>query len=172
MQNLEIKCAYPNLRLAERLAVELPASYFGRLIQTDTYFQVKPGRLKLRHICRPPIDENYELIAYRRPNRGSARTSNYQILPMVDGPAALSFLSASFGVRVRVIKARKVFLQDNLRIHLDTVRGLGRFLEFELIVSARHSLRDCRERMRRLMTIFRIEPKSLIRSSYADLIAP
>ena len=73
MQNLEIKCRYADHDRAARLARDLGADLHGRLAQTDTYFHIRPGRLKLRHTRSGPI-ERYELIHYRRWNRPSART--------------------------------------------------------------------------------------------------
>jgi predicted adenylyl cyclase CyaB len=177
MQNLEIKCSYPDHRGAERLVRDhLQADFSATLIQTDTYFNIHPGRLKLRRIQQRSSvkegreEECYELISYRRPNRRSARTSSYKILPIADGPAALSFFTAALGIKVRVDKVRKFHVKDNLRIHLDTVRGLGKFLEFELIVSPGHSLAQCRRQMDRLITLFRIAASDLIPDSYSDLL--
>jgi predicted adenylyl cyclase CyaB len=177
VQNLEIKCSYADHRGAERCARDqLRAIFFGKLVQTDTYFNIHPGRLKLRKNQRTnssqkgPGEAVYELIAYRRPNRRTARTSAYDILPISDGPAALSFFTATFGIRVRVHKVRKVYLKDNLRIHLDSVRGLGKFLEFELIVSPAHPLTACRREMERLMTLFGITASHLIPDSYSDAL--
>jgi adenylate cyclase class IV len=177
MQNLEIKCIYPAHRLAERLAVgEVGALNFGRLKQTDTYFHVSRGRLKLRHSLHyaPQRDARpagcYELISYRRLDLGAARPSFYEILAIPDGPKTLRFLSACLGVKVRVYKSRKVYLRENLRIHLDTVRGLGRFLEFELLVSRSHPLATCKKQMSQLLALFHVSKESLIRFSYSDLL--
>ena len=49
VQNLEIKARYADPERGGRLARELGAAPHGRLTQTDTYFNIRPGRLKLRH---------------------------------------------------------------------------------------------------------------------------
>lgn len=177
MQNLEIKCSYPDQRRAERLTTEqLGATYQGRLLQTDTYFNVQPGRLKLRHeqVLLPHRKDDspsrFTLIHYRRPDRRGPRPSSYHLLALDDGPQALAFFTAALGVRVRVRKARRLFVKDNLRVHLDTVRGLGKYLEFELLVSRARPLTACQEQMRRLLALFGITAPSLVRFSYADLL--
>jgi len=177
MQNLEIKCHYPNHRLAARLSVqEIPAEYRGRLVQTDTYFDIHPGRLKLRQNALHPPDgqrlpETWdELIAYRRPNRRSPKSSIFQLWPVPDGSNALKFFTDSFGIKVRVSKSRRLYIADNLRIHVDSVVGLGRFLEFELAVNAAHPLSSCRKKMQRLLALFQIPPEHLVRYSYSDLL--
>src|SRR5205814_9381619 len=137
--------------------------------QTDTYFHVAAGRLKMRHE-RLRSEERFDLIHYHRADNGAARSSRYEILAVPNGPATLQLLSAALGVKARIHKARDLYLKDNLRIHLDRVRGLGRFLEFELIVSRAHSLPQCRKRMRELVDLFGIKPGDLVACSYSDLV--
>lgn len=177
MRNLEIKCSYPDQRRAARLAREqLGAAYLGRLVQTDTYFPIRPGRLKLRHEQQAAPHRNatpesrFTLIHYRRPDRRSPKCSAYHLLAVDDGPRMLAFFTAALGVQGRVRKVRRLFVKDNIRVHLDTVRGLGKFLEFELLVSPSRPLAACEEQMGRLLALFGIAGKSLIRFSYADLL--
>jgi adenylate cyclase class IV len=169
MQNLEIKCRYADHDRAARLARGLGADLHGRLAQTDSYFNIRPGRLKLRHTRAGPV-ERYELIHYRRWNRPAAKTSDYQLLPIADGPRALDFFSAALGLLVRVDKERTLYVKDNLRVHLDEVSRLGRFLEFELAVTPAHAPEACRRRMQELLALFGIAPDDLVRVSYSDLL--
>jgi adenylate cyclase class IV len=169
MQNLELKCRFADHDRGVRLARDLGADLHGRLLQTDTYFNVRPGRLKLRHTRSGPV-ERYELIFYRRWNRPTAKISDYELLPIADGPSTRDFFAASLGVLVQVDKERLVHVKDNLRIHLDDVAELGRFLEFELIVTAEHPLEACRERMQELLRRFEIAPADLVKVSYSDLL--
>ena len=110
------------------------------------------------------------MIHYRRWNRPTAKTSDYHLLPIADGPRTLEFFSAALGVKVRVSKERVVYVKDNLRIHLDDVPELGRFLEFELIVTPAHPQEECRQRMQELVRLFGIAPADLVRGSYSDLL--
>jgi adenylate cyclase class IV len=170
LRNLELKCRYPSLKKAESIALrELSARFACRITQTDTYFFVSAGRLKLRHNVCHSGPESYELIFYHRPDETSARVSDYQIVPLADGKKVQGLLQAALGVKKRVRKLRNVFLADNLRMHLDKVRGLGEFLEFELIVTPGHSLPSCRKQMSRLMELFAIEPATVIGTSYSDM---
>ncbi len=169
MQNLEIKAHFADPERGARLARDLGADLHGRLAQTDTYFHLRPGRLKLRHTRVGPV-ERYELIHYRRWNRPSAKTSTYELLPIADGPRALEFFAAALGVLVRVDKERVLYVKDNLRVHLDDVTGLGRFLEFELAVTPAHPPESCRARMQELIRLFGIAPADLVKVSYSDLL--
>ena len=76
-----------------------------------------------------------ELIAYLRPDRTSARTSEFQWLPADDAAGVRTLLEQMIGVRACVRKRREVWLYENARIHLDTVDGLGRFVEIEVVVT-------------------------------------
>src|SRR5262249_55950243 len=103
-------------------------------------------------------------------NRPTAKTSNYELLPITDGPRTLEFFAAALGVLVRVDKERVVYVKDNLRIHLDMLPALGRFLEFELIVTQAHPQEECRTRMQELIRLFEIAPADLVKVSYSDLL--
>jgi len=177
MINVEIKARCLDLRRAERIARrEVQAEPFGRLRQVDTYFRVLSGRLKLRHIRHyqthpgSGVKESYEFISYHRRDEAGPRGSVYQILPVRDGPAALQFFGAALGVKARVQKIRKVYLQDNLRIHLDRVQGLGAFLELELAPRSRSDMENCRQRVEELLGLFGIPRKDLVPISYSDLV--
>jgi adenylate cyclase class IV len=169
LQNVEIKARFDDHERGARLARDLGADLHGRLAQADTYFNIRPGRLKLRHTRAGPV-ERYELIHYRRWNRPGAKTSNYELLPVTDGPRTLDFFTAALGVLVRVDKERVVYVKDNLRIHLDALPGLGQFLEFELIVAPARSLEACRARIQELLGLFGIGPADLVKVSYSDLL--
>jgi predicted adenylyl cyclase CyaB len=172
MQNLEIKCRYPNLRHAERLAAaELQAEFQGEVVQTDSYFEVPGGRLKLRQTVGTAEDEACaELIFYRRPDRSAARISDYHRLPLPDAFAALAFLRRALRLKVSVRKRRRIYIKENMRLHLDQVHGLGKFLEFELIVSPEYSRLRCRRQLEELMRRFDIVPETLLADSYSDLL--
>jgi predicted adenylyl cyclase CyaB len=171
MENLEIKCHYSDARFAEHVAREqFGAERVHRLVQTDSYFHVPQGRLKLRRIKEGNAPAHYEFISYRRDNDRGARSSKYEILPVADGRSTLAFFTACLGLKVQVHKVRKAIVKGNIRIHIDLVRSLGHFLEFELAVTRAHPLATCRKQMQDLMSLFEIAKKDLIAVSYADLL--
>ena len=136
----------------------------GLLIQTDTYFAVRNGRLKIREFGSGEA----ELIYYMRQEERGNRWSNYEVIPLMDGSRLKSILSKLFKIRVVIKKRRRLYLYKNARIHIDDVEGLGRFIEFEVIVNA--GKRQAREVYSELRKLFRIEEASLIKYSYADLM--
>ncbi len=133
--------------------------------QTDTYFRVASGRLKLRERS----GGSSELIFYERAERAAKRVSDYFLYRVEDAGSLKRFLARALGVRVVVAKRRAVYLYENARIHLDAVRGLGQFAEIEVIID--RGERQARELMEELLRELRIETKDLIRASYADLLS-
>ena len=127
--NLELKArdADPEATLARCLA--LGAVEVGVLVQRDTYFAGRDGRLKLRE----QDGEQPELIAYRRPDSSGASESTYVLAPVADADAMAEALDAGLGATVVVSKQRRLLLWEGVRIHLDDVEGLGSFVEFEAV---------------------------------------
>jgi adenylate cyclase class IV len=104
----------------------LGAEDHGVLEQRDTYFAASHGRLKLR-------EENgrAELITYRRADWTEERESRFLLVP-VERPAELSAaLEDVLGIVAVVEKSRRLLLWRGVRIHLDQVKNLGDFIEFE-----------------------------------------
>lgn len=162
--NLELKARYSSVAHAEHIARRLRARFVGILRQTDTYFRVPAGRLKLREIN----GKIFELISYRRPNIRSSRYSHYDVYP-VELPHSLKrMFFFLFGTLVVVSKTRRLYLYRNARIHIDRVRGLGTFVEFE--VQVKHGKRQARRLMRELIKAFSIPRHSTVGLSYSDLL--
>jgi len=71
---------------------------------------------------------------------------------------------------VTVRKRREVLLLDNVRIHLDEVDGLSRFLELEAVVDAAHDEAACRRRLAEITAALGLREADFIRASYAELL--
>src|SRR6059036_832338 len=133
-RNLEIKVRVADLAPARATAARLGARPAGVEVQVDRYYELEGGsRLKLRTVPGRPA----ELIRYRRPECDAVRTSDYEVTPVRDADARRCLVPETRPV-VTVRKRREVLLLDNVRIHLDEVDGLGRFLELEAVVDAAH----------------------------------
>jgi predicted adenylyl cyclase CyaB len=127
--NLELKARCGDLAAARARAREVATSWLGVDEQTDTYFITRAGRLKLRESSLAGA----QLIPYLRPDERSAKRSDYQVLPVEDGPGLARMLSAMLGVHRVVRKRREIALYENVRIHLDRVEALGDFVELEAV---------------------------------------
>jgi predicted adenylyl cyclase CyaB len=165
-QNLEIKARIADLASARQRLAGLRVRDGGVELQTDTYFFVRRGRLKLREILGQPT----VLIAYHRPDSAEARTSDYRLMEVAEAETLKAALADTLGVRVVVRKCRTVLLWENVRIHLDEVDGLGNFVEFEAVLSAEADLRRSQGRLYWLERLLEIRPEDHVAVSYADLL--
>ncbi len=168
MPNIEIKAYYPELAKGRRIARQLKARFVGRAKQIDTFFKVAQGRLKLRESSL----KGAELIPYVRPNVRGPKTSQYVVLPVADPAKTKVLLKELLGVEGVVEKTRDLFLLGNVRIHLDQVKGLGNFLEFEAVMPKVSSkIRKAEtKKVKRLLKLFQVVSKDLIDLAYRDLL--
>ncbi len=165
-QNIEIKAYYPDLNAGQQKAKTLQANLLGTDHQVDTYFNVPEGRLKLRESS---LSGNM-LIPYLRGDQTAAKDSDYILLPVSDVKTTKRLLEKMLGTRLVVEKVRTIFLWQDVRIHLDRVKQLGNFLEFEAMVDEQHPAEVCREQVAFLLKHFEISETNLIAESYADLL--
>ncbi len=141
MRNLEFKAQIKEPESLERVFAKNGAAFTTVLKQRDTYFNVSRGRLKLREID----GKGSELIFYERDESSpSGMESKYDILPVGD-PKLKDFLARALGAMVVVEKERRLLKLRNARIHLDDVKGLGSFLEFEVVSAGEGQGKDADE---------------------------
>jgi predicted adenylyl cyclase CyaB len=131
--NLEVKAYDPDPASTSAACARLGAEEAGVLHQRDTYFGVRSARLKLREHLE---DGSAELVYYERPSTMGVRSSRYVRVPVVATEEVRALLSSALGVRGVVEKERRLFLHENVRIHLDDVDELGRFVELEGVLSS------------------------------------
>lgn len=164
-RNIELKARCGDLARAAGAAESLGATRAGVLVQTDTYFRVPQGRLKLREAA----GRSAELIYYERANETRLRDSAYYVLPTPAPAETRAALSKALGVRGVVRKRRELWMYHNVRIHLDEVEGLGSFVEFEAVIASPADEAPSHERLARLTAALAIRDEDRIAGSYSDL---
>lgn len=137
------------------------------LAQTDTFFVVPKGRLKLREFG----DGSGELIAYERANDAGPRESSYTVAKCDDVRALSEALTRSLVVKGRVVKRREVFLVGRTRVHLDQVDNLGAFVELEVVLRDGEPVQAGEHEARQLMERLGILPGALVSGAYIDLLS-
>ncbi|MGH0029817.1 MAG: class IV adenylate cyclase [Myxococcota bacterium] len=166
--NIEIKARCADPSAARAVAERLATRHLGVDQQTDTYFTVPRGRLKLRESSL----SGGQLIPYLRPDRPGPRRSDYQVLPVPDPAQLKRTLGEMLGVHKVVKKAREIFLVDNVRIHLDRVEGLGTFLELEAVFDgAASSEAEELRKVDALMVELGVGANDLIEGSYEGMVS-
>ncbi len=166
MRNIELKARLRDREGALKTCTSLGASASGDIHQTDTYFNVPQGRLKLRE-ANPG---RTELVQYFRDDVAGARGCDYQLC-LVDANIK-PLLTDALGVLVVVEKVRTLYLWQNVRIHVDRVEALGDFLEFEAVLDETHDDQDGHQKLAMLTQTFGLAPEDLCPQSYLDLRLP
>ncbi len=138
------------------------ADYKGELNQTDVYYKYKKGLLKLR-----TENGSQTLIKYNRNEKTGSRWSDYQLISLENNNAR-EYLDDILETETVVEKTRHLYLFDNTRIHLDTVKGLGSFLELETLVI--NGKDDAEKRFSHIIKVLELNPEGEIRKSYRDLM--
>jgi homotetrameric cytidine deaminase len=167
-RNVELKAIDRDPAATLNVALASGATDQGTLRQRDTYFAVPHGRLKLRE----QDGSAAQLIAYERPDDPAVRLSRYHLIEVPDPEALIAGLTVTCGVRVVVSKTRRLLLADNVRIHLDDVAGLGRYIELEAVAAPGADLGAERRKVDRLRELLDIRDGDLRPGSYADALTP
>ncbi len=165
-RNIEYKARLTDFDLARRTAAGIATDHLSVERQTDTYFAVPHGRLKLREIAGCGA----WLVGYQRENHASARGSDYRLIEVADPIELKAALSTALGVRVVVRKRREIHLFQNVRIHLDKVEKLGDFLEFEAVLGDEDDDATGQALLAALTAQFRGALGDPVASGYADLL--
>lgn len=134
--------------------------------QRDVFFHAAQGRLKLRCFR----DGTGVLVAYDRPDRSRPKLSDYTLAPVSDATQCETALARSLGVRGIVEKKRQIAIVGQTRIHLDRVKGLGLFLELEVVLKPRQTSRSGQAIARKLMEDLGIKPADLLAEAYIDML--
>ena len=165
-RNVEIKARVADLpRLRDRVAA-LALGPPQALEQTDTFFPLPGGRLKLRRFG----DGAGELILYQRPDGPGPRESAYFRMDCRDPADLGAILRRRLGARGVVEKRREVFLVGRARIHLDEVRDLGAYLEIEVVLDAGEPAARGECEARALLAVLDVPESALEARAYIDLL--
>jgi adenylate cyclase class IV len=165
--NIEIKARGSDpdrLRLLAEAVSDIPPE---RIEQVDTFFACPRGRLKLRQFS----GDAGELIYYSRADVAGTKQSDYSIAQISSPAILLSVLSAALEVTGTVMKTRVLLRSGQTRIHLDSVRGLGFFVELEVVLRDGQPTEEGHAIARELMRSLEISDCDLIEGAYVDLLS-
>lgn len=165
--NVEIKARCSDPAFVRNYLLNNKADFKGTDEQTDTYFNVPNGRLKLRE---GNIENN--LIYYVRNNQAGPKESHFNLVKVEDAAGLKDVLAKSNGVKVVVKKIREIYYIDNVKFHIDEVPGLGSFVEIEAGNRFDPSLtrEQLKEQCDHYMNAFNIQENDLVVFSYSDIL--
>lgn len=164
--NVEIKARCTNPAFIRNYLLTNNADYRGTDEQTDTYFHVPHGRLKLRE---GNIENN--LIYYVRSNQAGPKDSHFQLVKINDAAGLKEVLAKANGIKTVVKKKREIYYIGNVKFHIDEVPGLGSFVEIEAgNIVADLSKDQLKEQCDYYLAAFNIKTEDLIKVSYSDML--
>ena len=162
--NAEFKARCSDPRDAIRRVRAAGARWLSREHQIDTYYRVAEGRLKVRETGSRAV-----LVWYFRGDTLRSKRSDVLLLPVSDPTSVKRTLSRDLGVKVVVDKVRRIYLKENVRVHIDDVRDLGQFVEIEAMGQAKN-FKSLQKQAEEMAHVLGLRPPDLIRGSYSDLL--
>jgi predicted adenylyl cyclase CyaB len=164
--NVEIKAKCADPSFIRSYLLNNDANFKGLDEQTDTYFNVSNGRLKLRE---GNIENN--LIFYSRSNQAGPKSSNFNLVKIEDAKGLKEVLEKSCGIKMIVRKKREIYYIDNVKFHIDEVPELGSFIEIEAgNISVNKTEAELLVQCNFYLKEFGIKEEDLIAASYSDLL--
>ncbi|XP_071515604.1 uncharacterized protein [Panulirus ornatus] len=143
--NVEIKAVVRDLARLHKCASKLSNNSGEVLHQEDIFFNSPQGRLKLRVIkVHGKIGE-------------------------LSGDMS-RLLSRCLGVKGTVKKTRTLYMVDQTRIHVDSVVGLGDFMELEVLLRDDQTVEDGEKIASDLQQKLGVEKEDLLSEAYMDMI--
>ena len=164
--NIEIKAKCNPISEIKKKLENLPVQFLGEDEQEDVFFKTPAGRLKLRSSS---LSGNF-LIAYLREDKTGPKISRYSLIEVKDVETVKELLVNILGIRVSVSKIREIYLYKNVRIHVDRVKNLGSFIEFEAVVDKNGTHDTEYQKINFLMQFLGIEKHDLIEGAYSDIL--
>ena len=164
--NIEIKAKIADSEKIRNILKSRKAEFKGIDKQTDTYFKVNHGRLKLRE----GNIENH-LIYYERENQSGPKQSDVFLYKTEPGSLIKNILSKSLDVLVTVEKEREIYFINNVKFHIDSVKHLGSFVEIEAIGNPEIDKKvELVKQCKFYMNLFDVRKENLIEVSYSDML--
>lgn len=166
MKNIELKIQIDDFKNIINNLKKNRATEEIVLSQTDTYFNCKGKRLKLRE----QNNKEFLLVLYARPDKKEATVSDYDIIyfDKKQAQALKAVLKKAYGEKVVVKKERKLWMHKNTRIHLDKIQQLGTFLELETFV--KKDIASAKKEYGEVVDFLDLDKYKKLDKSYSDML--
>lgn len=163
--NVEIKARVNDMARFKQLCAEVSGEAGTLLNQCDTFFSSDKGRLKLR-----VVNTKAQLIYYSRSDQAGPKTSEFIVAPVAEVDTMKAALSAALTIRGEVEKERYLFMAGRTRIHCDRVKGLGDYMELEVMLVDGEDVAAGNAEAEALMARLEISEADLCTGAYMDML--
>ena len=86
----------------------------------------------------------------------------------IEGKNVEKYLSEILTIEAVVEKVRKLYMYKDTRIHLDTVKNLGKYLELETVVTK--NKKQAEKEFAEVIDLLKLDMTKQIKSSYRNLL--
>lgn len=151
---------------------KLGAIKIGIENQSDTYFAAPHKDFaKTDEALRIRSLDGQAVLTYKGPKLDKVSKTREELETSVDEVTTTKILRAlGFSEAGIVRKKREVFRAEEITVCLDTVEGLGEFLEVEIVVEDEKDLDTSRGKLFELLKQFGAGEKDSIRTSYLEMV--
>ncbi len=164
--NIEIKANCDDQESVREYLKSRGAILKGVDHQIDTYFTVPKGRLKLR---QGNIANG--LVYYERSDKKGPKQSEVTVYRFKEGDSLKEVLIKALEILVIVDKKREIYSIENVIFHIDSVKGLGNFIEIESSAEdGSLDKNDLYKLCEYYLEELSIRKKDLVMASYSDLL--
>ena len=177
MYEVELKLRADHDEVRHKLK-SLDAERVGAVVQEDTYYDA-PHRdfaetdeaLRVRRES-PEYGESTAYLTYKGPLiEEASKTREEAETAVADGTALVDVLAGlGFDPAAAVHKERERYRVDGYTVTLDTVKGLGEFVEVETDVDSRGEVEEARDRAEGILERLGLDPEAGIRTSYLGMV--
>jgi adenylate cyclase class 2 len=165
---VELKAKVDNLEPFRKKLESLKTEYVGIFHQVDTYYEVPQGRLKLREI---ESENGAQLVYYERLDVKGPKLSQVFIIELSKPRFMKQFFNKVLRIKTVIDKQRTIYRIEGTQVHLDKVKKLGTYVEFERPTeNTPEAKQKAHEKLETLMQTLGIKSETLQRGSYSDLI--
>ncbi len=161
-KDFTLKAKLKDFDATELLIKNMPSEFIGTDYQTDYYFETSKGKLKLRKGTIENLITHYERVV----EAGMERTVvyRYDINPREE---QINDLANNYKKTGTTKKERKIYLVDNIKIHLDKLPNGDEFIEIETIdVDNKFSSEELKTQCLKIKYLLGIKDEELLSTGY------
>ncbi len=166
-RNVEVKARIECIEDLECKVAGIADGEPSEISQDDTFFKCPNGRLKLRTFS----EDRGELIFYKRADESGPKECFYLISETSEPSSLREALNLAYGTTGGVQKRRMLYFVGRTRIHLDRVKGLGNFLELEVVLADSETSDDGFEEAKAILCRLGVKDTQLLEGAYVDLLS-
>lgn len=179
MIEVEIKLPVEDLKKIEGMLCKMDFVLSETIVETDTYFDNEAGQirgngeaLRVRTIISEQTGSEDTVITFKGKKLDQISMTRTELETNVGDGKTAEKLFCALGfhpVEPRVIKKRRSYIKENLRADLDEVKGLGEFLELE-ILAEEETQKEALLKIENVLRKLGFSMENTVRTSYLTML--